>query len=353
MFETMAEIRKRADQQEAELQSLTREAAALILPPFPPKQRQRILDGFAKAFAMRQRLHMTWRNQLFTPESRALQFNHPDRMYFMDLGRKLNLWETGYRVLADAMSRRVPLTERPPAAETLVAGQLLAYEHALYRMHDYLSPPRPDPESWVGRHNDIPFPFTRSFRLLQLARRVALATGRKAPLSFLDVGCGVGLKVLQGAEFFEISRGLEYDATRVPVANGLMQHARRPQDGVFQADALDYDGYGTYDVIYAYKPLAFDDLLIRMERRIIDQVRPGTVLIMPYSEFVDRFEGYGCIRIDDLVYVTGRTGRDVKPLLRLIGNIGTNVPTDPALRPYNEGFSAPLRDALRVWGHLE
>ena len=353
MFETLDGIRKRADKQEADLLRLTQEAAALIQPPFTPRQRLRITDGFAKAHAMQQMLHITWREQLFMPAMLSLPFNHVDRVYFNGLSRRLSLWRDGYRILSQVVRRRLPLTERPPADASLVAGQLQAYEQAFYRLHDYLSPPRPDPDNWIGRHNDIPLPFTKSFRLMQLARRAALASGRKAPLAFLDVGCGVGLKVFQAAEFFEISRGLEYDATRVPVADGLTQHARRTQDGVFQADALEFDGYGGYDVIYAYKPLAFEHLLIQMEQRIIDQARPGTVLIMPYSEFVDRFEGYGCVRIEDFVYVTGRSQQDLKPLLRLIGDIGKRVPADPALRTFSEGFAKPLRDALRVWGHLE
>ena len=273
--------------------------------------------------------------------------------YFGTLRRRLNLM-TELQTLLMQVIRAKPLAimPEPPAKGSPAAQVIQGFEDVLYRMHDHISPPRPDPENYLGKHNDIPLPFGHFARLMQLARRTSLALGRSAPLSFIDVGCGVGLKVLQAAQVFEIAQGLEYDASRVPVADAMIRHQRRDQDKVFQADALEFDGYGNYDVIYAYKPLSLYDLIVQMEARIVSQARPGTVLVMPYGEFEGRYEDYDLGRVAPLVYVTGYKNRDMKPLLRKIAQIGVFVPQDPKLRNFDEGFVAQLAEKLSHWGHL-
>lgn len=353
MAETLAAIRNRALQQEAELLEVMQKAAALLVPPYTPKQRAAISRGFHPVHVLQAQLNDTWIRQLHAPETRELRHYSQDRLYFGAMRRRLNLWIECNTLMNKMMvARPLPVLEAPLPGASAAGRQLYAYQGAFYRLHDYLSPPRPDPEDWVGRHNDIPLQFTLFAQLMQLARRTALALGRQAPMTFVDVGCGVGLKVLQAAEFFEVSKGLEYDATRVVVADHLMQHPRRVKDGVFQADALTYEGYGGFEVIYAYKPLSFVEALIKMEERIVAQAKPGTVLVMPYSEFEGRYESHGCGRVAPMVYVTGYGGRDMKPLLRKIAKIGFIIPDDPALRNFDEGFVAPLANALRRWGHL-
>lgn len=353
MAQALADLRDRALQQEAELLAVMQQAAALVAPPYTPKLRAAINRGFGPVHVLQARLNDTWIRQLHTPETRDLPHYSPDRLYFGAMRRRLNLWVECYSLLQKMMTApALPLMPAPPVGASAVGRQLYAYQGAFYRLHDYLSPPRPASEDWLGRHNDIPLQFTLFAQLMQLARRTALALDRQAPMAFLDVGCGVGLKVLQAGEVFEVAQGLEYDATRVVVADRLMQHPRRVADRVFQADALAYDGYGDFEVIYAYKPLSYVEMLIRMEARIVAQARPGTVLVMPYSEFEERAEGHGCGRVADMVYVTGYAGRDMTPLLRRIARIGHIIPDDPALRNFDEGFVAPLANALRRWGHL-
>lgn len=353
MAEPLAIIRKRAEKLEIELLAIVAAAADLIVPPFPAKLRQRICDALGKAQFLQVQLHDTWRQQLHSPEAKALVHYSPDRLFFAALHRRLNLWFECHALLRQVLNTpALPIIAKAPASDSPTGLQLFSYQGAFYRLHDYLSPPRPNPEDYIGRHNDIPLQFTLFVRLMQLARRSARALGTQGPLSFLDVGCGVGLKVLQATQFFEIAQGLEYDGTRSVVADRLVHHPRRVKDRAFQADALEYDGYGGFDVIYAYKPLSSVELLMQMEARIIAQARPGTVLVMPYAEFEGRHQAYGCGQVDDLVYVTGYGGRDMKPLLRKIARIGFIVPEDPALRGDSEGFVAPLANALRRWGHM-
>ena len=353
MAETVAALYTLALQQETRLHAEMALAAALIVPPFTPKRRALIRAGFGKVHLLHARLNETWLRQLHLPSVGGLPYFGAERVYFEQLRRRLNLW-----VELNGLLHKIMIAPRLPVIAALtpqispMERQLRAFEGALYHLHDYLSPPRPNAEDHVGKHHDIPLPFTHFARLMQLARRTALALGRTAPVSFLDVGCGVGLKVLQAAQVFEIAQGLEYDNSRVVVADKLMRNARRPDDKVFQADAISYDGYGGFDVIYAYKPLSALDLLIQMEQGIVAQAKPGTVLVMPYTEFEERFQDMGCGRVARLVYVTGYKDRDMKPLLRKIARIGFIVPDDPTSRQFDEGFVAPLAKALRHWGHL-
>lgn len=352
-MQTPTQFRALAQPQEAELLQAMRFAASQIVPPFTPGIRARIKAAFLNVHRLHAQLNDTWLRQLHLPKPAAGPGFGAEQVYFNAVRRRLNLALEVRGVLQQVLAAK-PLPVMPDAAPgaTAIGRQLYAYESAFYQLHDYLSPPRPNPEDHVGKYNDIPLPFSHFFRLIQLARRTALALGREAPVSFLDVGCGVGLKVLQAAQVFEIAQGLEYDNSRVTVADQLVRRPYRPDDKVWQADALHYQGYAGHDVIYAYKPLSFHDLLVQMEQRIVEQARPGTVLVMPYSEFEDRYAAYGCGRVDAMVYVTGVNDRAIKPLLRKIGRIGFIVPEPAHLRNFDEGFVAPLANVLRRWGHL-
>ena len=324
-----------------------------VAPPFTPKRRESIKAALGAAQFGCSQLNSTWYRHLALPETRSLPHFGIDMAYFGSLRRRLNLMTEFQALLRQVMQAKpLPLLPDAPSRDSPAGQVLAAYEDAFYRLHDHIGPPRPNPEDYVGRHNDIPLPFTHFARLMQLARRAALALGRPTPLAFIDVGCGVGLKVLQAAQVFEISQGLEYDHTRVPVADQMIRQPRRPDDKVFQADALTYEGYGNHDVIYAYKPLSDPVLIVEMEERIVTQSRPGTVLVMPYTEFDARHANYDVGRLTQLVFVTGYRGRDMKPLLRKIGQTGFVVPHAPISQNFDEGFVAPLANALRHWGHL-
>lgn len=353
MFETVADYRRQAERLEADLTSRMVEVAALIDPPFTPAKRRKIKRLLVGIDAQCALLHRVWTAQMMTAEARALPFGHPDRTYFLGVNGRLQTWsETPARLAVALSGKAMPLTSDEPAAGSPVHGQLLAYQHCFDRLHGYFSPTPPhlySPE--IGRHGDVPYPFTGFFRLMQVVRRLVLALGHRSA-SFLDVGCGVGLKLVQAAEFFDVVHGFEFDPDRAAAAHLLVERSRRMHDRGFCADALTFDGYGDYDVIYAYKPLSDPELLQQMERRILAQVKPGCLLILPYFEFEFRFEELGCTRVYDKVYLTGGAGQDVAPLLQRAGQIGCVVARPDDQRAAVEGFCAPVREALRHWGHL-
>ncbi len=354
MFEAVAIYRRQAESVEAELMTRVTGLAALIEPPFPLAKRRRIRGLLDATEGPRAQLYRIWAAQMMTAEARSLPFGHPDRHYFLAVDGRLRLWTQTLAVLENVLKARpLPLMPDGPAVTSAEHGQLLAYQRCFDRLHVYLSPTPPDLYAAdTGRHGDLPYPFTGFLRMMQLARRIILALGRAGPLSFLDMGCGVGLKLVQAAEYFEVVHGVEYDSERAEVARSLIGKSRRVQDSAVQGDALTFDRYGRYDVIYAYKPLSDPELLQAMERRMIAQARPDTILILPYFEIDFRFEDLGLTRLYEKVFLTGGAGRDTGALLQKIGHIGTIVPQAVAGLPGAEGFTEPLRRALRHWGHL-
>lgn len=308
-----------------------------LTPPFTPARRAELLAAMAATALMR---HQLWH---LAAVAAAVQPRPPlaSLSTIHDTQRHLQLWSQ----TADLIRGLRPLRAQPlpPVAE----AQLAAYERAFFALHDQLSVD--DPAASYGRddgrHADIPLPFTRFFDLALLARRLARAVGRKGYLGFLDVGCGVGLKVLQAAQVFERAEGLEYDAPRAKAAADLL----RNRAAVMHGDALDYGDYGRFDVVYAYRPLADDQLMQEAERRILSQVSPGTVLIMPYGDFEARHAQYGCQRVQEAVYLAGRTPAAAQRAIRLLPHIGPGLPRRDTT---DEGSVAPIRDALRRWGHL-
>lgn len=227
-------------------------------------------------------------------------------------------------------------------------AHLRAYERGFEFLHAHFcgQAAKLVPDDWPEAfHRDIALPFTRFQDYALLARRMVRALGVMGPLGFLDVGCGVGLKLLQGASFFERVAGLEYEPHRsAAAADWLGTRAE-----VITGDALAFDGYGRFDVLYAYKPVQDEEMMRETERRMIAQSRPGTVFIMPYQDFHKVHQDLGCIHIRDAVYVSGISRRDVSKALQILPYVGLALPAEMT-RP--EGFARPLRAALRHWGHL-
>lgn len=312
--------------------------SAGLNPPFTPAWRQRILAEIDAVYGDLLRLRQACaRSMMHMPE-----MTPAERSEFSGYGRHLAEWAEAVDIIGRI--RPVRHSGRDLEAEPL----LMAYERGFYHMHDHLcrkAMERASPEWGETFHRDIALPFTRFLDYALTARRLARALGKAGPLRFADIGCGVGLKLVQAAAVFEKVTGLEYEAHRAEQAADLM--GRRAE--VDCGDALVYDGYGRFDILYAFRPIADEDLMAEAERRMIDQTRAGVVLVMPYPDFEQRHQALGCVRIRDAIYVSGYAPAQIATALRLLPHVGTSLPT---MRPIAEGFARPLRDALRRWGHL-
>lgn len=90
---------------------------------------------------------------------------------------------------------------------------------------------------------------------------------------FLDVGCGPGTKMLIASHFYGMdAAGIEIDPA--------MARAARAHGSVVCGDALQAPpgAFGTWDVIWLYRPFRDRDLERQLEKRIMDEMKPGAIL---------------------------------------------------------------------------
>jgi SAM-dependent methyltransferase len=101
------------------------------------------------------------------------------------------------------------------------------------------------------------------------AVRQKLGPGR---FSFVDVGSGIGTKLFLadtlGFEVWGIERRPDY----VEVSNALF-----PEYPVKCIDALEYQDYADFDVIYSYRLARKDQLQERVNAHIVEHMRDGAI----------------------------------------------------------------------------
>jgi SAM-dependent methyltransferase len=200
-----------------------------------------------------------------------------------------------------------------------------------------------------GCYPDIPMPASDFLALAHAAYRVALARRIGGPFQFLDVGCGGGSKVLLAAGFFDAADGLEFDPGYAGAARALFEATGVTRCRAIQGDALNFTGYGDYDVVYFYKPMSDKAKLGELEDRIVAGVRPGTVLIAPYFEFQQRSDSLGCRNLAEAIYVAGVTQTEadaIRDMAQFVG--GAAVRAGGAEHPL--GYWAPIVAASRANG---
>src|SRR5262245_15247821 len=67
---------------------------------------------------------------------------------------------------------------------------------------------------------------------------------------FLDIGCGVGLKVQLASHVFPVAHGLEFDKGYFSVAQRIRYATLSYGVDFFHGDALKFNDFGSYDVVY-------------------------------------------------------------------------------------------------------
>lgn len=103
--------------------------------------------------------------------------------------------------------------------------------------------------------------------------------------SFLDVGCGIGIKLLLARMLgFETVVGVEIDDGYAAIAASLV-----PEALLVVEDAFDFGRYDEFDVIYSFHPCVDVREQQRLERVIAERARAGAVLYLPSG----RSEGLG------------------------------------------------------------
>jgi len=139
--------------------------------------------------------------------------------------------------------------------------------HNIECSHLHSDPDAPDEEN---RHRWVPFP-CGSF-VDACIEAFYLTGGVVKSKKFLDIGCGIGTKVMLADVFFD-AHGLELKEEYLSVAKIIGCR------NVWQADAMEYEGYGDYDILYFYCPFRDDALESNFEKHVYRHMKPGTVLL--------------------------------------------------------------------------
>lgn len=265
---------------------------------------------------------------------------------------RLRIWERVVAAAGQCLSgQEWPLLPPPRPRHDLGAAEEAVMSRVFTRAHYAINPVEQAAEAEeLGCFADIPLNVGRFLANAHLARRLLMARRHRGPARFLDVGCGGGVKVVLAAELFDEAMGLEYDAGYVEAARRTFAAMKALRCGVVHADGLTFEGYGESDVIYFYQPMQNVDQLHRLEERIATTARPGTVLIAPYNNFIQRAPVLGCAPIRDAVYVLGIAEGEADALTAEIRRIGPDIVDPDGTIPAEAGWLRPLWQACQANG---
>lgn len=256
------------------------------------------------------------------------------------LGR-IEAWDEVERSVA----QHIDPVSRPLLVPSPIGGlNALAHQvyNALHRLANLTDQDRQAHED--AAFPDIPMPLMPFDDLMRAAYRVTLALGPGQPRRFLDIGCGGGTKVFLASRYFERCDGLDLDSGYIAAAQSTLLALDAQECSAFQANAVEFDGYGDYDVIYFFRPMRDDALLDALEDRLMEQVRPGTVIIAPYGSDLKPRGHSRLPKFEGCISVTGLTDAEAKQLHQDAEATGTEIVRRSHMRSH-PGFWAPLHDA--------
>lgn len=134
-----------------------------------------------------------------------------------------------------------------------------------------------------GQYQYIPFEVDRFIEQVAAVRELL---GYKETFSFIDIGCGIGSKVVLASALSFRAHGIEITRryvtiARKVVANGNMgcvyaYNANDPQ--IIQGNAFKHD-YKPYDVIYFYCPMVDREKQRVLEEHIVKTAKSGAYII--------------------------------------------------------------------------
>ncbi|TDL85489.1 hypothetical protein [Meridianimarinicoccus aquatilis] len=239
----------------------------------------------------------------------------------------MNLWhEVGALISRQIPPKATPLYYAYDGRPEPLVTQAHVSDALFTSLHKLLNPLQQSEESQqLGCFEDIGLANSVFLEHAHVAYRVFLAQRHRHPARFLDVGCGVGLKVVSALEFFPSADGLEYDAGYARTSKALFKAMGLAQCGSIHGDAVSFDKYADYDVIYFYRPMRNEEGLKKMENQIVEHARPGTILIAPYLSFAARHQSLNCGQIGGSVFIAGLSQKETDELARAAEFIGPHV----------------------------
>jgi SAM-dependent methyltransferase len=229
----------------------------------------------------------------------------------------------GVRSACEAASRpQGPLWPLAPDPHGAAARTAAAADALLFRLHRATVVAQDSQAAAAGLFADIALPHGVFMACVQAARRVVLARQGERDDSFLDVGCGAGMKMIAATPFFTRVAGVEYDPGHAAAARALLDRAGMQDAVVERADGRTFGSYRDHDVVYFFRPMRDEAMLAELERAIVAGVRRHTVLIAPYAAFARRGPALGCPALAGHLYLAHATPGEAAELAGRAGTVG-------------------------------
>jgi protein-L-isoaspartate O-methyltransferase len=347
-MKTLVQTLSKAERLECELNLLTENVGDILRRPASRRDATQLGEAWLKVEDTFSRIRLLGgplrkikkptRKRLKRLEYRA---QHDDYIQARDVIRRLKAWDDMVRIVQRHLDPvRTPLLSQLHVTEP---DPLLT---TIYRALHLLANPNEQGQQAqdLGCFSDIPLSISHFDMMMSAAYRVGLAQNPRRAMRFLDVGCGGGTKVLSALCYFRQADGLEYDEKYVESARRTLQLTGAENSAIIHADAMTFESYSDYDVIYLYRPLRTDALLEKLEQQIMRQARPGTILVMPYR-FAAARAGIDCARIVDPVFVTGIGQAEADNLREDSEATGTDILNRSSDQDFDAGYWAPILDA--------
>ena len=265
-------------------------------------------------------------------------------------GERVRLWPRVEALLSRVLApHHAPLVTE---ASRQVRGREDGAVNNLMRILAAAANPEADrqSEAMAGSYADISLSGAYFLDLCSAAYRVALAQGRPRPVRFLDIGSGGGSKLVAASSYFEDVTGLEYNPDYVRRSRHWLDSVGAEDLALIEGDALAFEGYGDFDVIYFYRPLREPSLQAEMEERVVRQARPGTIVIAVLTVALHGMDAPVCARLSNAIFVTGTDAESLSDFRQRAERIGPDVGLhDPTLQE-RAGFWVPILDAARRRG---
>ena len=144
-----------------------------------------------------------------------------------------------------------------------------------------------DAKRKAGQFEYIPFRVCDFITQITAARKMLKGPNYETNYKFIDVGCGIGTKVLLAREYFD-AYGIEITNKYVERARALLIASKssrwsKPNVAelcakIIEGDALEHD-YREYDVVYFYWPIRHSETQVKLEQHIIRTIKKGGIVI--------------------------------------------------------------------------
>ena len=345
---------KQARKHERALFVLTENIAATLEKPALERNQRQLEDTWREINRFRPQMHALAKvfKDIETPV--RTQMSRKDYLFL----RKIKTWSSGFAKRLskwEEMARCVQRHRKPVRQPLFPELALTRQDELLSRIytafHRLANPNNQDIDAkGHGCFADIEFPIQPFDDFMSAAYRISLALNPRRKLRFLDVGSGGGTKVFAAKHYFQQADGLEYDQGYATAAQRMLTTIGISSSTVFHTDALTFEAYSDYDVIYFYRPMQDDPLMRKLEQRIITKARPGTILIAPYETPMARQKGGICSHIEGPVFVTGVAKKEIGRLRINAEMTGFDIVTRSAQWPFDAGYWAPILDTASFTG---